>query len=812
MAARHGFGAQEDEACFWEYDSTWEEEEEGEGEEEEEEEEDGGGEGELEAAAEEDPQDEGEQSALSWAQSCWQAQEPKSNSSPLFQRSFQFSGRRNWNAAEDLQRYRRQYPDLMESENEEEEEMLNLRFYKNKTRFLPQGLFIESLLESWWDNYEVLEENHSYIQWLFPLREPGMNWYAKPLTCREIQAFKKSKEVMQRFIRAYQLMLGFYGIVLINEETGELKRAENWAERFQNLNRFGHNNLRITRILKCLGEMGYEHYQVHLVKFFLTETLVKETLPNVKRSALDYFLFTVRSKQKRRELVHYAWQHFRPRDSFVWGPHHKLLKYRPRSAKSQLQQKAEDKQETPGRKCDDSVDHQNQFPEEEQGAGDAASLGAGDAASLEAGDAASLEAGDAASLGAGDAASLEAGGAASLEAGGAASLEAGGAASLEAGGAASLEAGDAASLEAGDAASLEAGDAASLEAGGAASLEAGDAASLEAGGAASLEAGHAASLQPEVNDKDEKEKRSECPLKGGGDEEAKEASFTQQEEEDLNSEAEEVQSAAENDCTKESKKRKLDANRVDANNGPLKSPTDIENISHNLGECAIDAEIPSSAPLVEAEEDKETLKEDNASTKDPAAPESTDAAVKRRKVDKRTTRNRPCNLAINLNMGIKSNPSVANTEAENDGEENAAVEVVSERSSGDANGGAVGSPVDSRLPKSGWTSPVSDGLEASGDRVTARSDERHCNSTFLQGEGEVDGVEQHQKAENASEKEQAEITGKKHPPESLKQNIASPCPEEDSTEVATHKRESSECAAEPAEEQVAASDTSMGST
>uniref|UniRef100_A0A8B9FEK8 Opioid growth factor receptor n=1 Tax=Amazona collaria TaxID=241587 RepID=A0A8B9FEK8_9PSIT len=561
MAARRGFGAQEDEACFWEYDSTWEEEE---GEGEEEEEEDGGGEGELETAAEEEPQDEGEQSALSWAQGCWHAQEPKSNSSPFFQRSFQFSGRRNWNAAEDLQRYRHQYPDLMESENEEEEEMVNLMFYKNKTRFLPQGLFIENLLESWWDNYEVLEENHSYIQWLFPLREPGMNWCAKPLTCREIQAFKKSKEVMQRFIRAYQLMLGFYGIVLINEETGELKRAENWAERFQNLNRFGHNNLRITRILKCLGEMGYEHYQVLLVKFFLTETLVKGTLPNVKRSALDYFLFTIRSKQKRRELVHYAWQHFRPRDSFVWGPHHKLLKYRPSSAKSQPHQKAEDKQETPGRKCDDSVDHQNQSLEEEQGAGDAASL------------------------------------------------------------------------------------------------------------------------QPEVNDKDVKEKISECPLKGGGDEEAKEALFTQQEEEDLNSEAEEVQGAAENDCTKESKKRKLDANRVDANSGPLKSPTDIENISHNLGECAIDAEIPSSAPLVEAEEDKEMLKEDNASTKDSAAPGSTDAAVKRRKVDERTSRNRPFTLAISLNMGAcasdaKLNPSVTNAEAENGSEKNAAVEVSSQR-------------------------------------------------------------------------------------------------------------------------------------
>lgn len=42
---------------------------------------------------------------------------------------------------------------------------------------------------------------------------------------------------MDRFIRAYKLMLGFYGINLVNEETGELVRAENWHERFENLNR-----------------------------------------------------------------------------------------------------------------------------------------------------------------------------------------------------------------------------------------------------------------------------------------------------------------------------------------------------------------------------------------------------------------------------------------------------------------------------------------------------------------------------------------------------------------------------------------------
>ncbi|XP_074776491.1 opioid growth factor receptor isoform X2 [Athene noctua] len=697
----------EDEACFWGYDSTWEEEDD--------EEEDGGDEGEpegAEAAAEEEPEDAGEQPTPSWMRVCRQAQsgcytlwlkllmflfnteEQRSNSSPLSQRSFQFSGRRNWNAAKDLQRYRHGYPGLIESENEEEEEMWNLSFYKNEIRFLPQGLHIENLLESWWDNYEILEENHSYIQWLFPLREHGMNWRAKPLTCQEIQAFKKSKEVMRRFIRAYQLMLRFYGIILINEATGELKRAENWVERFKNLNRFSHNNLRITRILKCLGEMGYEDYQVHLVKFFLTETLVKETLPNVRRSALDYFLFTIRSKRKRRELVHYAWQHFKPRGSFVWGPHDKLLKYRPRSAKSQLHQKAEDKQETLGKNCGDSVEEdQNQSLEEEQKAGDAADF------------------------------------------------------------------------------------------------------------------------QPKIServDEDLKEKISECVLKRGDGEEEKEASFSQQEEKDLNSEAEEVQGTAENDCTKESKKRKLDANMTDTKkSGPLKSPTDIENISRNLGECAIDAEIPSSAPLSQAEEDQETLKEDSASTKDSTVPETADAAVKRRKVDKKPLKR--INLAINLNMGpaassAKLNPSVANTEAEkeNVSEENATVEVTSEKGDGDTNGGAVRPPVGSRLPKTGWTSPVGDGLELSGDQVTAKSEQHYCNSTLLGGKTEVDGVEQHKKAENASEKGQAEVTGKKQVAESLEQNMASTCPEEDSAEGGTQKSESSEHAAEPGEEQVAA--------
>ncbi|XP_076973382.1 opioid growth factor receptor isoform X2 [Tamandua tetradactyla] len=165
---------------------------------------------------------------------------------------------------------------------------------------------------------------------LFPLREPGVNWHAKPLTLREVEAFKSSREVMERFIQAYELMLGFYGIELEDRDTGKVRRAPNYQRRFQNLNWHSHNNLRITRILKSLGELGCERFQAPLARFFLEEALVRRQLPGVRQSALDYFVFAVRCRRQRRELVHFAWEHFRPRRHFVWGPHDKLRAFRPR--------------------------------------------------------------------------------------------------------------------------------------------------------------------------------------------------------------------------------------------------------------------------------------------------------------------------------------------------------------------------------------------------------------------------------------------------------------------------------------------------
>ncbi|XP_058846887.1 opioid growth factor receptor-like isoform X2 [Acipenser ruthenus] len=233
---------------------------------------------------------------------------------------FWFQSSRNMRAAKDMQIYRHRYPNLQENEENVNKEMCNLLFYQNSFPSEPDGVTIEEFHSEWKTNYKKLERIHSYIQWLFPLRDPGMNYRAYELTQKEIKAFQQSEEAKQRLVKSYKLMLGFYGIELEDEGTGEVRRANNWEERYSNLNRNSHNNLRISRILKCLGELGFEHYQAPLVKFFLTETLVNKELGSVKHSALDYFLFSIRDKKKRRELIEYAYHHYESKEQFVWCP------------------------------------------------------------------------------------------------------------------------------------------------------------------------------------------------------------------------------------------------------------------------------------------------------------------------------------------------------------------------------------------------------------------------------------------------------------------------------------------------------------
>jgi hypothetical protein len=107
-----------------------------------------------------------------------------------------------------------------------------------------------------WSDTE-LEDVHSYIQWLFPLREPSPVNPSAPVLDREIIAeFRAHPELVERLRASFLRMLSFYGL---EWRDGAIVRGANFASRSSNwLWPGNHNHLRITRILKSLSLLGLE--------------------------------------------------------------------------------------------------------------------------------------------------------------------------------------------------------------------------------------------------------------------------------------------------------------------------------------------------------------------------------------------------------------------------------------------------------------------------------------------------------------------------------------------------------------------------
>jgi len=55
-------------------------------------------------------------------------------------------------------------------------------------------------------------------------------------SCR-LQLILQDEAAVKRLLKSYEMMLGFYGIKLVNRQTGQVCRADNWQQRFHNLNR-----------------------------------------------------------------------------------------------------------------------------------------------------------------------------------------------------------------------------------------------------------------------------------------------------------------------------------------------------------------------------------------------------------------------------------------------------------------------------------------------------------------------------------------------------------------------------------------------
>ena len=51
--------------------------------------------------------------------------------------------------------------------------MWNARFYSGAVPTQPGGHFVHTILQEWPGDYERLEADHHYVQWLFPTPEPS---------------------------------------------------------------------------------------------------------------------------------------------------------------------------------------------------------------------------------------------------------------------------------------------------------------------------------------------------------------------------------------------------------------------------------------------------------------------------------------------------------------------------------------------------------------------------------------------------------------------------------------------------------------
>lgn len=115
-----------------------------------------------------------------------------------------------------------------------------------------RGRTLDTIL-AWAD--DDLEAHHDFIQWLFPLTEPsGVNPHAPVPGADDFAQLARDEAVRDGARRAFLRMLAFYGL---RPDDGRVERSANWAERSAHwARRPGHNDLRLTRILKAMRLLG----------------------------------------------------------------------------------------------------------------------------------------------------------------------------------------------------------------------------------------------------------------------------------------------------------------------------------------------------------------------------------------------------------------------------------------------------------------------------------------------------------------------------------------------------------------------------
>ncbi len=106
-----------------------------------------------------------------------------------------------WTQA-DMSEYRNNYANIRSNSTMNN----NYKFYTNQILSHPNGDYIDNIHRNWFGDYQRLEYDDGYIEWLFPLQEKGFNRFVEPLQRHEIELIKKDRNATKRILKSYQMM------------------------------------------------------------------------------------------------------------------------------------------------------------------------------------------------------------------------------------------------------------------------------------------------------------------------------------------------------------------------------------------------------------------------------------------------------------------------------------------------------------------------------------------------------------------------------------------------------------------------------
>jgi Opioid growth factor receptor (OGFr) conserved region len=143
--------------------------------------------------------------------------------------------------------------------------------------------------EIWAWDFEDLECTHDYIQWLFPLAERSrFNDRAPVVDAQIVSTFQTDLRLQQNLLKSLEVMLRFYGLQFSNNAPGQIERSSTYPIRKQEwVQRFDHNYLRITRILKCL--MTLRLVDVALPLYNCLQQIYREDSDKISSETFQYW-------------------------------------------------------------------------------------------------------------------------------------------------------------------------------------------------------------------------------------------------------------------------------------------------------------------------------------------------------------------------------------------------------------------------------------------------------------------------------------------------------------------------------------------